>query len=163
VTRAGSWIAFLTAAAAAGACAAGILFAVVLAPAEERDPPQRDGPEAAVEGEERGAASAKPPAPTGDATAAFTAFAREGEPFPPEWLVRTKRVYWADGGALWADATMPSVRAERLRTIEQICLKLSEYVTERLRLDWHGVSVRTTDGQELVTRANPTDPCRPAA
>ena len=113
-------------------------------------------------GGEANATSAKPPVPTGDATEAFRAFAREGEPFPPEWLVRTQRVYWAEGGALWADATMPSVRAERLRTIEQICLHLSEYVTERLRLDWHGVSVRGADGGELLTRANPTDPCRPA-
>jgi hypothetical protein len=158
VTRAGAWIAFLAAAGAAGVCAAGILFAVVLSPAEQRDPPEREGP---VANGPVAATSTKAAAPTGDATEAFRAFAREGEPFPPEWLVRTQRVYWADGGALWADATMPSVRAERLRTIEQICLHLSEYVTERLRLDWHGVSVRSPDGRELLTRANPTDPCRP--
>jgi hypothetical protein len=161
VTRAGTWLALLAAAGAAGVCAAGLLFAFVLSPAERGDPPEGDGPVA--NGQPADAATpAKPPAPTGDATEAFRAFAREGEPFPPEWLVRTQRVYWAEGGALWADATMPGARAERLRTIEQICLKLSEYVTERLRLDWHGVSVRATSGQELLTRANPTDTCRPA-
>jgi hypothetical protein len=136
---------------------------VVFAPAEPRDLPERNGPaqgQPAAGAEPRTAPAEQPP-PTGEVTEPFRAFANEGEPFPPEWLVRTKRVYWVDGGALWADATMPSAPRERVYTIEQICLKLSEYVTERLRLDWHGVSVRTTDGQELLTRANTTDPCRP--
>jgi hypothetical protein len=163
VTRLGARIAFLIAVLAAGLAAAAVLYVVVFATAEPRDPPERNGPAAQpAASEERGAAPAKQPPPSGDVTEAFRAFANEGEPFPPEWLVRTKRVYWVDGGALWAEATMPRAAPERVRTIEQICVKLSEYVTERLRLEWHGVSVRTTDGQELLTRANPTDPCRPA-
>jgi hypothetical protein len=159
-------IAFLVAALAAVAVAATVLVALVLVPAERRDPPENgtvpNGTAGA--GEVTGGAPAEqPPAPTGDVTEAFRAFANEGEPFPPEWLVRTQRVYWAAGGALWADATMPRAPAERVRTIEQICLHLSAYVTERLRLDWHGVSVRAADGTALLTRASTTDPCRPAA
>jgi hypothetical protein len=160
VNRAGAWT--LAGVLAAGLAAAGVLFAVVFAPAEPRDLREPTGPAA----QDRPGASAGPAGqaqPSGEVTEAFRAFANEGEPFPPEWLVRTKRVFWADGGALWAEATMPRAAAERVRTIEQICVALSEYVTDRLRLEWHGVSVRTADGQELLTRANTTDSCRPAA
>jgi hypothetical protein len=166
VIRPRTWIAFLATVVAGGLVAAGVLYVVVFAPAEPRDLPAQAEPAAqgpAAPGAESGTAPGKQPPPTGDATEAFRAFANEGEPFPPEWLVRTKRVYWVDGGALWADATMPNAPPERVRTIEQICAKLSEYVSERLRLDWNGVSVRTTDGKELLTRTNTTDPCRPAA
>ncbi len=101
--------------------------------------------------------------PTGDQTQAFYDFAMVGRTYPQEWLVRTKRVYWTDTGALWADATMPANARERTFTIESICQKLSEYVTAVARRDWQGISVRAVDGAELITRANPTDPCRPGA
>ena len=85
-----------------------------------------------------------------------------GEPFTPEWLIRVKRVYWTDDGALWADATMPRNPPERAFTIDKICQKLSEYVTDVVRRDWPGISVRSVGGEELLTRATPSDPCRPA-
>lgn len=156
MTRGGAWLAFLAAVVAAGACSAVVLFNVVLSPTDSGEPPKPNGQAAAGE-----APGEQPAAPTGDVTEPFRAFAVEGEPFPPEWLVRVQRVYWAGGGALWADAAMPRAPAERVRTIEQICLKLSEYVTDRQRLAWHGVSVRAVDGAELLTRTDPAGPCRP--
>jgi hypothetical protein len=121
-------------------------------------PPATDGP-----APPRPADGAAPPAaPTGDVTRDFYDFAMINQKFAPEWLVRTKRVYWTADGALWANATMPRNTPERLRTIEQICGKLSEYVTGVARRAWRGVSVRAEDGTELLTRANPQDPCRSA-
>jgi SAM-dependent methyltransferase len=109
-----------------------------------------------------GSSPAAAPPPTADQTQAFHDFAMVGRTYPQEWLVRTKRVYWTETGALWATATMPANPRERTTTIESICQMLSDYVTTVAKRDWHGVSVRTVDGAELITRANPTDTCRPA-
>jgi hypothetical protein len=107
--------------------------------------------------------SPAPAAPPARAiTTEFRDFAMEGEPFTPEWLIRVKRVYWTDDGALWADAMMPRNPPERVFTIDKICQRLSEYVTDVVRRGWPGISVRSTDGEELLTRAKPSDPCRPA-
>jgi hypothetical protein len=101
-----------------------------------------------------------PGQPAGDTTVPFHDFAMVGQKFEPEWLIRVKRVYWTEIGALWADATMPTNSHERAFVVEKICQKLSEYVTNGAKRDWRGVSVRTVDGAELITRANPTDTCR---
>lgn len=92
-----------------------------------------------------------------DLTPAFHDFAMVGQRFPPEWLVRVKRVYSTGTGALWADATMPGRRPGRVFTIEAICGALSDYVA---RHGWRGVSVRTLAGAELLTREKPADTCR---
>jgi hypothetical protein len=96
-----------------------------------------------------------------DVTVRFREFALVGEKYPPEWLVRTKRVYWSADGSLWADATMPRNARERAFTIESICEELSAYVMEVVRRDWPGVSVRSEKGAELITKAGPADSCRP--
>jgi hypothetical protein len=102
------------------------------------------------------------PEPAGtDVTARFREFALVGEKFPPEWLVRTKRVYWSPEGSLWADASMPRNPRERTFTIESICQKLSSYLVEVVRRDWPGVSVRDEKGTELITKARSSDSCRP--
>jgi hypothetical protein len=90
----------------------------------------------------------------------FREFAMGDRAFPPEWLVRVKKVYWTEGGELRANTQMPSVARERAFTIENICDALSDYVTAAGR-PWHGVSVRDLDGDEVLTRARPTDPCAP--
>jgi len=102
------------------------------------------------------------PEPAGtDVTARFREFALVGEKFSPEWLIRTKRVYWSPEGSLWADASMPRNPRERTFTIESICQKLSAYVVEVVRRDWPGISVRDEKGAELITKARSSDGCRP--
>jgi hypothetical protein len=90
----------------------------------------------------------------------FRAFAMGDRPFPPEWLVRVKKVYWTDSGELRANAQMPSIARERAFTIQNICEALSNYVAEAGR-PWHGVSVRDLDGDEVRTRVQQTDSCTP--
>jgi hypothetical protein len=103
------------------------------------------------------------PAAGTDVTAEFKEFAVIGRPFPPEWVIRIERVYWAKGGGLWADAAMPKNPRERDFTIEKICGSLSSYVTDVVRRGWPGVSVRDAAGAELITRARPSDSCEPAS
>lgn len=62
-----------------------------------------------------------------------------GQKFQPEWLIRVKRVYWTENGALWADATVPTSPGERAFTVEKIRLKLAEYVTNGAKRDWRGL------------------------
>jgi hypothetical protein len=96
-----------------------------------------------------------------DQTTPFYDFAMVGEKFPPEWLVRVQRVYFADDGRLMAESKMPNNPRERRRTIEAICLELSDYVTTGLRREWSGVSVRTVAGAELHTKDAPDGTCTP--
>jgi hypothetical protein len=95
-----------------------------------------------------------------DQTTPFHDFAMVGEKFAPEWLVRVERVYFADDGRLMAEAKMPNNPRERRRTIEAICLELSDYVTG-LHRKWSGVSVRTIAGAELHTKDAPDGSCTP--
>jgi len=96
-----------------------------------------------------------------DQTAPFRDFAMVGERFAPEWLVRTGRVYLDDDGRLVAEAKMPDNPRERRRTIEAICLELSDYLTEGLDREWTGVSVRTAAGADLHTKDAPDGSCVP--
>ena len=108
-----------------------------------------------------GAEASPSPSPTipavadPDQTTPFRDFAMVGERFAPEWLVRTQRVYLEDDGRLVAEAKMPNNPRERRRTIEDICLELSDYVTEGLGREWAGVSVRTVAGADLHTKDAP--------
>jgi hypothetical protein len=113
-----------------------------------------------------GAEASPSPSPTAepvdpDQTVPFRAFAMVGEKFAPEWLVRTQRVFLEDDGRLVAEAKMPNNPRERLRTIEAICLELSDYVNEGLRRDWAGVSVRTVAGADLHVKDAPDGTCAP--
>jgi hypothetical protein len=159
----GGWL-LLTAATVALIIGVSASIAYYLNPSEERDRITSPGPPplAALSPTPAPTASAPAagPAPGTDVTAPFWEFALIGERFPPEWLVRIKRVYWSPQGSLWADAGMPGNPRERAFTIEMICQELSAYVVEVVRRDWPGVSVRDEDGAELITRARSSDGCR---
>jgi len=95
-----------------------------------------------------------------DVTESFFEFARRGEPFAPEWLLRVTQVRWQDDGALWGFTTLPNDQRQRRMTIETFCEKLSAYVEASSR-PFAGVSVRAAqDNAELHTRPDLASDCR---
>lgn len=79
----------------------------------------------------------------------------------PSWLDTIERVYWTESGELWAQTSLSPGTDPEDSAVRSICGLLSRFVAMTEGGQWAPVSVRASDGSELLGRGDPEDTCNP--